>query len=224
MATTVRSVIEQALGLSLRNRRDSIANETVELVLTIQRTLVEAFTDAATVYPEYFGFKEVVAYSGVISGWARPSRALSLYLIENDTGAEVTVLQDRDREAERFKPSVIERGRVFYPGTTSGSPTAGNLTFYYSRSPVVLATGTVDQDVDSAFPDEFIPLLVYAVAVYFAQKDQRADELETLASQYGGWRTLWQQHLREATQNTRHRFAPRTFVTPETKVATKEAT
>lgn len=224
MATTVRTLVEQALGLSLRNRRESIANETTELVQVVQKGLMEAFGDAAGIYPEYFGTKEAVPFSGVLGGWARPSRALVVYRIENPSLVEVVVVGDTDRQAERFSPSVVERGRVFYPGETSGSPTAGDLSMFYARSPVQLSLGTLDQDIDSLFPDDFINLLVLALGVYMATKDQRADEVPALQTQLDEWRQMWQGVLRQATTSTRYRFTPRTMHTPSTRISTSSET
>lgn len=224
MATTVRTIVEAALGLSLRNRRTTIANEEVELVLAVQRLLNEVFGDAATAYPEYFGYKDTVTYSGAIGGWARPTSALAVYRIEKLDGTEVVVVSDRDRDAARFDPSLVERGRVFYSGASAGSPTTENLVFYFARRPVVLSlgSGALDQNIDSAFPDEFAAVLVYGLAIYLAQKDQRDGEIPLLAEQYQTWRSLWRQSLREATLNTRHRFAPRSVDTPSTNVTIKD--
>jgi hypothetical protein len=224
MSTTVRTIIEQAIGTSLKNRREAIANEPVELILVLRRALTEAFMDATAIFPEYFGTRVDVPFSAPASAWLRPLAALSVYRIELPNGMEVVVVYDRDRNAERFKPSVIERGRQFLPGLSAGSPTSADLTMYYVRAPETIPTGNIDVAIDAGFPDEFTPLLVYALAIYLATKDTRPDEVQRFTAEYENWRTLWRAHLSGATTNSRLRFSPRSSASKAQSQVTPEAT
>lgn len=231
MATTLISIFEQSLGLSLRNRRTSIAEEAGELILVINRLLTEAFADAIEINPEFFGFVDDVVFSGnPVNGWPRPARAMTVYRIEGVIGqttpplggTEIQIAPERDKESVRFHPSVFERGRVFYSGTSPESPTAGTLRFFYARRPTLLLIGApVTTDIDSGFPDEMVPLLIYGVAIYLAQKDSRTDELQVLSAQFELWKGLWQRYVEQTTLNIRYRWAPRRMVTPGTEVITQ---
>lgn len=224
MSTTVRTIIEQAIGTSLRNRREAIANEPVELILVLRRHLTEAFMDSTAIFPEYFGTKVVVPFDVASGGWPRPANALSVYRIELPNGMETVVVFDRDRAAERLKPNVIERGRQYLPGTSPGSPTSSDLTLYYVRAPEILPTGNIDVPIDAGFPDEFVPMLVYALAVYLATKDSRPDEVGQFTQEYQNWRDLWRAHLTGATTNNRLRFSPRSSMAKQQGTVTPEAT
>lgn len=236
MATLLSTIFEQATGLSLRNRREAIANEPTEMTLVVNRLLTDAFLDAAAINPERFGLADDVAFLvAPVGGWPRPARALSVYRVEGISGStvptmanftEISVVSERDLDADRWKPVIYERGGVFYPGRSALSPTGGSLRFLYARRPVLLAADSNPSatEIDAGFPDEMVPLIVYGLALYLAQKDTRLDEANLLQQQYEQWRTLWQRYLEQGTVATRYRWAPRTATTTATKVLTQEPT
>jgi hypothetical protein len=234
MATTLSTIFEQATGLSLRNRREAIADEASELVMVVNRLMTDAFLEAAAINPERFGLVDDVAFlASPVGGWPRPARALSVYRIEGISGStspamanytEIAVVPEHDLSADRWRPCVFERGGVFYSGRTTPSPVGGSLRFYYARRPLLLAANSTPSstEIDSSFPDEMVPLIVYGVALYLAQKDNRAEEIAVLTAQYGEWRALWQRYLEQSTTAVRYRWAPRKSTTPAVQVLSKE--
>lgn len=218
----VRRIIEQALATSLRNRPGAIANEPIELSLVINRTLTEAFMDASAIFPEYFGVEQTAIFEG-FGGWQRPQYAFAVYRLESATLGEVGIVFDRDRSADRLRPTVIERSQQYFPNPASPvGPTGGNLTVYFSRKPQVVVENALDSYIDGDFPDEFAPLLVYGLATYLATKDNRQDDILRCSAEYDSWRALWRGYLTNATLNPRLRYSPRSSPTKAQSTVTPE--
>jgi hypothetical protein len=211
MATLVRTIFDAAYGKNAKNVPDYIATEATELLSALQRELQKLFSLGAEVNPAFFGESAVVAFSA--PGWARPDDAESIFRIENGSAAEVVEVPLDDRAAEIGKPAVYAWGQVFRGAGNALDPAAGNLTFYYSKVPRTLTalTGDPDGTLDPLWPEQYNELLILAVAIYLAEKEDRDAEVARLSAQYAAWLELFKAFLSHETTTLRRRMAGNSF-------------
>lgn len=167
MATTAQDIIDRAL-MRWKGFQPGVSATDSELLLDVGYALAAMYAVAARVNPYFFGDSKVVAYSA--PGWARPADAESVFRIERDSGEEVVVVPIDDKKAEAGKPSVYRWGQVYRPaGVTPGPTTDESLTFFYSKRAPMPAT--LNEDLDSAWPEHCNELLALEVAIRIGIKE-----------------------------------------------------
>ncbi|HYF53856.1 MAG TPA: hypothetical protein VEA41_06325 [Salinarimonas sp.] len=204
MPTLVQDIIDQAYGLSSKNRPGAIANEGTELVRVVYRALRKAFSEGKKHNRNFYGKKADVAFDAGVGGWARPDEAEMIVRIQTPALAEVVVVPINQRDVEAGgRKAVYEWGQVFFPGGNAGDPTNEVLTFFYSGQPRALTNVSGDPagTLDPLWPEQFNDILILEVARYLARKDGRANELAVMDSELDEWYGLYRDFLQCSTGN-----------------------
>ena len=220
MATTVQDIVVAALARSAKNRPGYLATNSTELTGSVYRVLRGFFAAGARINPTFYGKTASVALTA--GGWPRPADCEAVFRIETPATppVEVVVVPYDDRAAETSKPALYRLGQVYFSAGNSLDPTVGNLTFWYSKQPGVLA-GLTDT-LDPLWPETFNNALIIDLAMYLAIKDGRADEAQVLQPERDRWVTLYQAFLEHETMNEVRRFANvRLFNSPSMHDLTK---
>lgn len=202
VSTTVTDIIVAALAKSTKNRVNAIATSATELTAAAYRAICGAFSLAAGIDPSFFGKSASVAAAG--GAWPYPEDAESIFRIETVAGAEVALVPQDDKGAERVRPAVFRVGRSFYSAGNAGDPAGVNLTFWYSKRPALLTL--VTDVLDSMWLEAYNELLVLDLAIYLAVKDGRDDEAQLLGAERAKWIELFSAHIMHATVNEVRRF------------------
>lgn len=206
VTTTPQNIFEAAYAKSTKNNPGAIATEATELLNLVNRIVRKAYTLAARVNPSYFASMTSVAAPGAGLPWARPEGAESVFRIELG-GVEVIVVPYDDRSAEEGSKCVYRVGKNFYAAGNVGDPNPASdaLVFWYSKRPTDAATAS--STLDSTWEEQFNELLILEVALYLAQKDGRAEEVQGLISERNDWLRMFIMFLEHETANERKRYA-----------------
>ncbi len=211
VTTTPQIIIDAAYAKSLKNKANTIASESGELLQLVIRSIRSLYAGAARINPYFFSESAVVAFASV--GWARPEGSQLIYRIEASasgpptsiaSGTEVVVVPFESKAIEPGKPALFRFGQIFRPVSTSAtvapiSPQNGNLTFYYSRRPTTPAS--LSSTIDALWIEDFNEILILRVARYLAAKDGRADEVAVLESELKDWAQQFIAFLEHETAN-----------------------
>lgn len=211
VTTTVRQLIEAAYAKSTKNKANTIASESGELLQLVIRTLRSLYAGGARVNPYFFSESANVAFAS--PGWARPEGAQLIYRIEAASvsppasitaGTEIAVVPFESKNIEPGKPALFRFGQIFRPVSTSAtvapiSPQNGSLTFYYSRRPSTPAS--LDTAIDSLWIEDFNEIIILRIARYLALKDGRTDEAGLLATELTEWAEQFVAFLEHETAN-----------------------
>lgn len=191
VTTTPRDLINAAYAKSLKNKANTIASESGELLQLAIRTIRMLYAGAARVNPYYFSESAIVAFNS--PGWARPEGAQLIYRVEIGTGVtslvagtECAIVPFESKAIEPGKPALFRFGQIFRPVSASAtvapiSPQLGNLVFFYSRRPTTPAS--LDSTVDALWIEDFNEIPILRIARYLAIKDGRSDELPGLEAE-----------------------------------------
>lgn len=201
---TPQDVLTDAYAKSKKNQPGKIANEAVELLGVVNRSIRAFFIYAARVNPYYFMGRSTVPFAS--GGWAAPVLAEAVFMIQ-DGGAEVIVVPIEDTAAETARAAVYREGQKYYGAGNTLDPTSGDLDFIYSRTPADAAT--LGATIDAAFPVSYNELPVLEVAIYLAIKDSRDSEAAILVGERDSWLKLFLAHLEHADMNTFRRWENR---------------
>ncbi len=215
MPTTYEDIIINAHGYSSKNRADKIATASGELLALVHRAVRGLYMAAARINPEYWGAVEDVAYNGGVSGWVRPTNALSVFHITEGIGGQlVQVVPLTDLTAETAAPSVYLLGRVYRVAASDAGPsTSATLAMYYTRLPAVPTA--ITDEIDEMWEQSFDNFLSIESAIYLALKDGRLDEAAALQTERAKEAQLFIEFLEVATPSTVHRFGqPRRAALP----------
>ncbi len=211
VSTTPQTIIEAAYAKSLKNKANTIASESGELLPLVNRIMRSLFAAAARVNPMFFGTTADVAFAA--GGWARPEGAQLIFRIEAATvsppasipaGTEVMVVGLDQKTIDPAKPTLYRMGQVFKPTSASAtvqpiSPQDGNLKFYYSKRPTDAAT--LASTLDPLWIEDFNEIPILRVARYLAMKDGRAEEVGPLTQEIGEWAAQFIAFLEHETTN-----------------------
>lgn len=208
---TPEEIVVAAYGYSKKSQPSRIANEEQELRLLVGRVLQAVFAVAARVNWTYFGNVSTgISYS---SGWAWPSDVELVGRIERASdSAEVIPTGIGETDVQPGDPTVYQLGRKYEPG--ANITTAEDLVLYYSRSPT-LPPDFDSTDIDTAFPDQHLPLIILETALYLALKDGRRDEMQALAGMRDAAALAFVQHLEHATVGIPRSHFPQRFQNQE---------
>jgi hypothetical protein len=204
VTTTPQQLAIAAYGHSLKNKAGNIANETSELLQVVIRSQRRWYALAARVNPTFFAGMGAVPFAA--GGWRRPETAESVVRVEMPDGTRVNVTPHDDRTCE-LAPAVYHFGQVYRGVGRTGDPTAGNLTFFWSKRPTDPATFTAALDAD--WTEQFNQLIILDVAKYLATKDGgsgRAEEMAALQLEQKGWIEQYTAFLEHADGATVARF------------------
>ena len=207
-----------------RKNQPGITTTPSENLATFNRVWPVFWTIAARVNPAFFGRTQLIPYNVPLGGWPRPSDAESIYLIEED-GEDVAIVPFDERDADPFTPGVYEWGQVFFSagnpldpqGTESiAESVLEGLDFWYSRKAPIPTTSS--EELSSLFPENFFELIVLELAMVFAHKDERTEEIVRLKPDRDAWLRLYVAHLEHATTGVRRstgaaqRFTAQTYM------------
>lgn len=215
---TVQEIHDAAMAKSTKNQPGVIISET-EAANQVQRIVQGAFSIAAVVQPTRFS--DTADVVGVASAWARPPAAEAIIRIVNASGAEIVVVPYDDQLAEEPKTALYEFGQSFIANTGQTTPPGATdtLTFWFAKRPDALTaidfTGVIDPD----FPDAYLELLNYQLALYLALKDNRTEEYALLTSERDAWAQRFVSWLERGTPILRKRVAARRHYNMDTLIS-----
>lgn len=204
MATTARQIVTSGYAKSTKNKAGEIATEATEILRLMNRLLRKYFAFMARSNWTLVGKAATVAYDGTagILGWPRPSDAEAVVAIF-DGSQEIGVVPLEDRLADHANPCVYRYGGVYRSAANANDPTNQSLLFVYARRPTVLAT--IDDNLDTLWPETFNEVLELEVASYLARKNGRGDEVALFANEISDWMALFTQYCEHETLNERRR-------------------
>lgn len=210
--TTALDIFVGAYAKSSKNQADRMVAQGAELLDALNRILRQAFAIGARVNPEFFATKTTTAIAA--GAWPRPPAAESIIAIRGGpavvpgtlVGEDIVVVPFTDVEADPGSPCLYELGQKFY-GTGPLAPTGGDLDFYYATQAATLLTQA--DALDPLWPTRFDGLLIAELALWLAQKDGRADEVQLLSQELARWQRIYVAHLQHATPIEVRRFAVR---------------
>lgn len=219
VTTTPRTIINAAYASNAENRPEYIAENGTELLDVVTRGVRKLYSVAARANPTYFGTREDVTLAA--GGWARPEEAEAVFRIEDEDDVEVLVVPFDNRTLYGGDPGAVYfLGRKFYGAGNLGDPTAGDLTFWYSRRPT--SPVDIDTTLDADWPEQFNTLLVLYVERYLEFKDGRTENIPLLEGRIAEWEALFIAFLEHATVNETRIFEiPRSLLSPALQVNAK---
>lgn len=191
---TPEAIFTAAFAKNRKNQPGILASP-AELLSSFRRIYPVFWTIAARVNPAFFGASEAVALSS--GAWSRPAEAESIFRIEDPEGTRVHVVPLDNRSADPFVPAVYEWGQAFRSAGNPNDPTAGELTFFFSKRPTLPDTAT--DELEELWPDSFNELLVLEMALVLAAKDERLTEVANLRADRDVWLRRFLAHLEHAT-------------------------
>lgn len=187
MAITVQNVIDGGYSKSAASRPGTIAAP-AELISRIRFCLLETFQVIARENPYMIAISAAVPFAD--GGWQRPAnciRAIGLRILADTiiapavaTGTKLTIVPYEDQGFGAGDPCLTELGQMFIPTGQAIDPSGGPLTLVFARTPT-LPTTTASV-IDSFFPEAFIDLLNYDIAVFLADKDKRTEDSATFTA------------------------------------------
>lgn len=192
--STVQQIIDGGIVKCAAARPESFESP-AEFVSEVGLALRTVFQTLARENPYLLGQVVQVTYSGGIGGWQRPNNSLRVIRVVADVtttrvavpalaaGAEINVVPFDDQDCAEGLPSLTEFGQVMIPTGQTVDPSGGTLTVYYVKAPT-MPTAASD-NVDPLFPSVFDDYLMWAVAAYAAQKDQRVEDMSLCYSKMG---------------------------------------
>jgi hypothetical protein len=211
VTTTPQSLINAAYAKSLKNKANTIASESGELLQLVIRTIRSLYAAGARINPYFFSESANVAFSA--PGWARPEGAQLIYRIEAASsspptsitaGTEIAVVPFEAKATEPGKPALFRFGQIYRPVSASAtvapiSPQNGTLTFYYSRRPTDPAS--LAATVDPLWIEDFNEIPILRIARYLALKDGRGDEVAGIDVELKEWAQQYVAFLEHETAN-----------------------
>lgn len=197
-------VIRQAYATSRHNEAGRVADESGELLTVLNTTLRGYMADGARVNKNFFGDRLTVEHDG--EGWGQPPNAEMIVRLEAGSGmtspaivagTEIVSLPFDQRHIEPGKPAVYTFGQKFYPAGRAGDPGNGKLVIMTAAAPADLTS--LDDELPASWPETFITLPKWELAIYLAQKDgERADEVTAFERQLAKEVARFEKHLESA--------------------------
>lgn len=191
---TVEELCIAALAKNKTNQPDVLEGGT-ELLDVYNRIMRGLYAVAARVNPSYFG--AMVNVTGVGGAWARPAAEM-VYRVETLAGVRVHIVPVDNRTAQEGSPALCPWGQTYRVAVTADGPGATDTLVFYTAAVAPAATAYSDE-TPAAWPDSFDELVVVLLAMYLAEKDERADDIPALAKAEERWTSLYIAHLEHET-------------------------
>jgi|TARA_A100001037_G_scaffold112185_1_gene102289 hypothetical protein len=192
---TVQNIIDRAAQRS--NLNDASLISSTEAIAYVSSFEQQIYLEAARENPDYFGREGVSATRGSATAtWdisTTPGNIAAVSRVEISgvngaptsvsVGDEVTIISIRNPQ-HGIAPRAYIRNRTIHEYNTelqdSASAYANQLKIFYSWLPTTRTATTDNLDL----PDEHLALVELKLAMLFAVRDQRPDEIPALQSEF----------------------------------------
>jgi len=204
----VQQILDFAYAKSLKNQPTKIANEAVELLEQVNRTMAVLYSFAAGINPTFFGKKATMTVATLT--WPEPTDSEAIYYMEQGAN-EVVVVPVDEQDLEPGKLQVTSYGRTFYAASTA-PPTANDIDAYYAKKADVEVS--LSDNLDTTWDEGHNELVILEIALFLAIKDGRAEEVGGLIAQRDREFRRFVRRLENQLANVLSKYGPTRAITP----------